>query len=122
MEIGRNTIINNKCVLDRRGGLIIGNNVNISPEVSIYTGGHDMNDNFVYTANQVVIKDYAWIGSRAMIMPGVTIGYGAVVLPGAVVSKDVDDFSVVGGVPASECGKRDKNALNYVLNWRSYFL
>lgn len=119
--IGKNTTINNRCVLDRRGGLFIGDNVNISPGASIFTGGHSIQNNFDYITRPVVIKDYAWIGSNAMIMPGVTVGYGAVVLPGAIVSKNVDDYAIVGGTPAKQCGIRNKNGLNYMLNWRSYF-
>ena len=48
----------------------------------------------------VVIGDDVWIGRRAMIMPGVKIGNGVVVAAGAVVTKDVPDFAIVGGVPA----------------------
>lgn len=55
---------------------------------------------YLSVKNSITIKNEVWIGAGATILPGVTIGNGAVVLAGAVVSKDVSDFSVVGGVPA----------------------
>ena len=47
-----------------------------------------------------VLKSGCWIGARVVILPGVTIGEGSIVGAGAVVTKDVPDYSVVGGVPA----------------------
>jgi acetyltransferase-like isoleucine patch superfamily enzyme len=54
-----------------------------------------------------IIGDDVWIGRNVVIMPGVIIGEGAVIGTGAVVTKNVDSFSVVGGVPASEICKRN---------------
>lgn len=122
LQIGRYTSINRSCVLDGRGGLTIGDNVNISAEAVIYTEGHRINSpDFEHYSKKVVIFDYAWIGTRAMIMPGVTVGKGAVVMPGAVVVKDVPPFAVVGGVPAMKIGERAKN-LTYDLTYRAMFL
>ncbi|WP_307734944.1 CatB-related O-acetyltransferase [Chitinophaga nivalis] len=53
-----------------------------------------------------IIKNDVWIGFDAIIMPGVTIGHGAIIAAGAVVTKDVADYSVVGGNPAKEIRKR----------------
>ena len=50
-----------------------------------------------------------WIASRATILPGVHLGKGAVVACGAVVTKDVLDNTIVGGVPAKQIGKREAN-------------
>ena len=122
VQIGKYTAINRSCVLDGRGGLIIGNNVNISAEVAIYTEGHQINSpGFDHYSKQVIVSDYVWIGTRAMIMPGVTIGKGAVIMPGAVVVKNVAPFSVVGGVPATKIGERT-TALEYNLTYRAAFL
>jgi acetyltransferase-like isoleucine patch superfamily enzyme len=52
------------------------------------------------STNPVVIGDDVWIGANAVILPGVTIGRHCVVAAGAVVTKDVPDNTVVGGVPA----------------------
>lgn len=121
-DIGENSIINRYCTLDYRGGLNIGKNVNISPEVAIYTAGHMINSpTFESYGKSVTINDYVWIGSRAMVMPGCKIGKGAVILPGAVVTSDVEEFTVVGGIPAKKIGNRIKN-LNYNLNWNPMFV
>ena len=53
-----------------------------------------------YTYGKVTIKKNAWLGLNVTVCPGVTIGEYAVVAAGAVVTKDVPDFAVVGGVPA----------------------
>ncbi|WP_176470159.1 acyltransferase [Terribacillus saccharophilus] len=121
IEVGRNTVINNNVVLDGRGKLLIGDNVNISPYVKIYTAEHDVNGSlFDYVEAMVRIEDYAWVSTGSIVLPGVTIGKGAVVASGAVVSKDVDPFTIVGGVPAKKIGTRSTN-LNYSLNYRKYF-
>lgn len=109
INIGRKTIINQQCALDGRGGLTIGDYVDISPGVWILTDGHDMNDPlFREILAPVSIGNHAWIGSRAMILPGVTVGEGAVVAAGAVVTRDVEPYTVVGGVPARQIGTRNR--------------
>jgi acetyltransferase-like isoleucine patch superfamily enzyme len=116
-RIGSNTFINRGCTLDLRGGLEIGENVSISPEVMILTAGHRMDDpGFPVELKRVVISDYVWIGSRAMIMPGVTLGRGCVVAAGAVVTRDVRPLAVVAGVPAREVGERPEGGLGYRLD------
>ena len=107
IAIGRRTIVNQQCCLDGRGGLTIGDYVNISAGVWILTDSHDMNDPlFREVLAPVKIGDYAWIGSRALILPGVTVGEGAVVAAGAVVTRDVEPYTVVAGVPARPVGTR----------------
>lgn len=120
--IGRNTAINRNVIMDARDDVYIGNNVNISAEAAIYTGGHRINStDFAYYSAPVRIEDRVWIGTRAMIMPGVTIGEGAVILPGAVVTQSVPPFSLVGGVPGKVIGTRQKD-LTYDLTYRGWFL
>lgn len=119
ISIGKYCNINKSCVLDGRGGVTIGNCVDIAQEVNIWTEQHDYNDpNFISMEAPVVIEDYVWIASRATILPGITIGRGAVVACGAVVTKDVAPLSIVAGVPAKQIGKRDDN-FNYKLGTRS---
>lgn len=122
VKIGKYTNINRNCILDGRGGLYIGNNVNISAEVAIYTGGHEINSsNFAYYDKPVYIGDRVWIATRAMIMPGVSIGEGAMIMPGAIVSKNIEPYTIVAGIPAKEIGKRNKD-LRYDLKYRSMFI
>ncbi len=101
MTVGENTIINSGCYLDNRRGIYIGSNVVIAHDTKLYTLGHDFNDlTFKTKGSPIVIDDYAILFSNVMVMPGVHIGEGAVVLPGAVVTKNVEPKTVVGGNPA----------------------
>lgn len=122
VSIGDNSVINKRVLLDGRGGhLSIGNNVDIAQEVNIWTEQHDYDD--PYYANKggdVVIEDYVWIASRATILPGVHIGRGAVIASGAVVTKDVPELAIVGGVPAKILKYR-KDCMLYKLGFHYPF-
>ncbi len=119
VRIGRNSWVNRNCTLDIRGGLTIGDNVSISPEVTILTGSHDVNDpSFRDTYEAVTIADHVFIGTRAIIMPGVTLGRGSVVAAGSVVSRDVAPLAIVAGAPARPVGRRDSGATSYTLDAR----
>lgn len=121
IEIGKNTSINRKCYLDSRGGIKIGNNVSISPEVQLITAEHDINDiSFKYVTNSIILEDFVFIGTRAIILPGVHLGKGCVVAAGAVVTKSFSEYSVVAGVPAKIISTRRKD-LNYSCNWMPPF-
>lgn len=89
------------------GPVVIGNDVLMGPEVIIYTQNHSYSKKNTLIRNQgyddykkVIIEDDVWIGRRAMIMPGSHIGKGAVIAAGAVVSGNIPEYAVVGGVPA----------------------
>lgn len=119
--IGSHTNINKKCLLDGRGYLTIGNNVDIAQEVNIWTEQHDYNSpSYKSVDAPVVIEDYVWIASRATVLPGVTIGRGAVVASCAVVTKDVPPLAIVAGVPAKIIGQREDN-MSYQLGNRAWF-
>lgn len=110
LSIGENSIINRRCHLDNRGGIEIGANVCISPEVQIITADHDPDsDDFAGRTNKVIIGDYVFIGSRATILPGVTLGKGSVVAACACVTKDVLPYTVVAGVPARVIKDRNRS-------------
>jgi acetyltransferase-like isoleucine patch superfamily enzyme len=119
--IGSNSVINGKCRIDNKSSITIGNNVSISQEVMILSSDHDP-DSPVFASRDlpVIIEDYVFIGSRATILPGVTIGKGAVIAAGAVVTKNVEPFAIVGGVPAQFIRTR-KAELNYRLSYRRLF-
>ncbi|MEX2007356.1 MAG: acyltransferase [Candidatus Levyibacteriota bacterium] len=121
VRIGRDTIIGEGAVLDGRDKLIIGDHVAFATEVMVYNAEHDLkSEDFHATAAPVEIGDYVFIGPRAIILPGVKIGKGAVVAAGAVVTKDVEDYLIVGGVPAKVIGERKKD-LNYKLGRAAWF-
>ena len=123
LTIGRDTVINQHCLLDGRGGLVIGDNVNISSHVLLVAGTHDVQDGetFAGEAKRIVVEDYAWLCTRCTILPGVTIGRGAVVAAGAVVTKSVVPYAIVAGVPARQIGERTTdlsyNIGNYNVSW-----
>ena len=119
--IGQNTTINKRCVIDGRGRVKIGSNVDIAQDTCIWTEQHDYNSPFYQSVDkEVVIDDYVWIASRATILPGVRIGRGAVIACGAIVTKDVPPLAIVAGVPAKIIGKRD-NVMQYTLGCRAWF-
>lgn len=106
IRIGRNSLIGEYSVIRGQGGVTIGDRVYTSPFVQIVSVNHvfdDPNQPFIdqgITAEGIIIEDDVWIGSGAVITDGVRIGQGAVVAGGAVVTKDVEPHTIVGGVPA----------------------
>lgn len=122
IKIGEDSIVGEGAVLDGRDKLTIGNHVDIASEVMIYNAQHDVRDpSFCAICAPVVIEDYVFIGPRAIILPGVTIKKGAVVGAGAVVTKDVEEGSIVGGTPAKQIGERGVKDLNYQLGRAAWF-
>lgn len=120
--IGNDTIIGEWAVLDGRGKLEIGDHVDIASNVMIYNGEHDINDeNFKAVFAPVIVEDYVFVGPRAIILPGVTVGKGAVIGAGAVVTRNVESFKIVGGVPAKEIGERQLTDPKYKLGRAALF-
>lgn len=91
------------------GGVVVGDRVLIASHVSIVSETHDhtkhpMTDSAV--RRPVTIEDDVWIGTHCTIMPGVKLGQGSVIGAGAVVTKDVEPFSINVGVPCKKVGQR----------------
>lgn len=113
LKVGTGSIIGDGAILDARRGLKIGENVNLSSNVSIYTLQHDhCKPDFSCQKNrnmEVKIGNRVWLGANVIVLPGVTIGEGAVCCAGCVVTKDVEPFSVVAGIPAKKVSERPRN-------------
>ena len=104
LRFGRNVFVNHGCTAVVVGGVDIGDDVMIGPNVQLISGGHSLEPETrrsVSTCAPVRIERGVWIGAGATILPGVTVGGDAVVAAGAVVSRDVAPRTLVGGVPAT---------------------
>ena len=116
ISIGEDTIVGDHAFLDGRAALTIGSHVDIASSVMIYNSEHDLeSEEFSARTEPVEIGNYVFVGPRAIILPGVKIGKGAVVAAGAVVTKDVPEFTIVGGVPAGKIGERRERNPHYIL-------
>lgn len=112
IKIGEGSIIGDNAVLDGRKQIIIGKNVNFSTGVWIWTMQHSTQcPYFSAEGGTVIIGDHAWLSCRVTVLPNVKIGEGAVIAAGAVVTKDVEPYTIYGGVPAKKIGERNKNLL-----------
>ena len=78
-----------------------------------------VNDNKFNEREQISIGNDVWLGARVIILDGVSIGDGAIIAAGAVVTKDVEPYSVVGGIPSKEIRKRfTKDQIGFLTNLR----
>lgn len=108
IKIGKDSLVGEYSVIRGQGGVEIGDRVYTSPFTQIIAVNHVFDDPkrpFVdqgITAEGIVIEDDVWLGAGAVITDGVRVGKGAVVAAGAVVTKDVEPHTVVGGVPAKK--------------------
>ena len=118
VHLGERNVVNFGCVFDgRQYEIRTGSDVSIGPEASILTLGHDpQSPDFSDAGGDVIIGDHVWIAYRAIILPGVKIGDGAVVAAGAVVTGDVEPYSIVAGSPARKIGERTRD-LRYQLHF-----
>ncbi len=102
-RVGRNVFVNQNCTFYDLGGLDIGDDVMIGPNVSLITSGHPLEPSRrrdVVTAKPIVIERNVWIAAGATIIGGVTVGENSVVAAGSVVTRDVPPNTLVGGNPA----------------------
>ncbi len=105
LTLGNNVSINRGCVLHAGGGITMGNDVLIGPNVTIYSQNHNFDSNDIpiykqgYTLNEVIIGNNVWIASNATILPGVSIGDNVVVGANTLVNKNIENGSLVVGNP-----------------------
>jgi acetyltransferase-like isoleucine patch superfamily enzyme len=117
LHIGARANIGWRCVLDARGGLRIGADSVIASDTQLISGRHDFDDDeFVAHFDPITIGDHCWLATRSLVIGGVAVGRGAVVAAGAIVTRDVEDMTVVAGVPAQVIRKRTGN-LDYRIDY-----
>jgi acetyltransferase-like isoleucine patch superfamily enzyme len=110
LVVGTDVFINHGCTINDLGGIEIGDDAMIGPNVSLLSTGHPTpvaDRRTGITVAPIVIGTNVWIGAGATVLGGVTVGDGAVVAAGAVVSRDVPTATLVAGVPAREVRKLD---------------
>ena len=112
IRIGTGSVVGNDAMLDGRNGIQIGENVNISTGIKIYTEQHDLNDPWFRCLDKggaVAIGNHAWISSHSIILPRVCVGEGAVLASGALTAKNLEPFGIYAGVPAKKMGERSRD-------------
>jgi acetyltransferase-like isoleucine patch superfamily enzyme len=103
LRVGANVFVNHGCTLNDIGGIDIGGDTMIGPNVSLLSSGHPTavaERRTGITVAPITIGADVWIGAGATVLGGVTVGDGAVVAAGAVVSHEVPAATLVAGVPA----------------------
>lgn len=103
IRVGRNVFINQNCTFYDLGGIAIGDDVMIGPNVSLITSGHPLEPSqrrAYVLARPIVIERNVWIAAGATVIGGVTVGENAVVAAGSVVTRDVPPNTLAGGNPA----------------------
>jgi len=113
LKIGDNVHIRSGAFIESRGGVEIGNNVNIARNVTIYSSNHNYKGETLPYVKEFILKkvkigNNVWIGDSVKIIPGVTIGDGAIIQMGAVVNKDIPPLAIVGNQPIKIIKYRDK--------------
>jgi acetyltransferase-like isoleucine patch superfamily enzyme len=113
IEIGQYSSINSFCSVSGHGGLKIGSSVRIASHVVILSSSHnfdDINSSILsqgVSGSKTEVGDDVWIGSHVIVLGGVTIGSHSIIAAGSVVTKDVPEYSIVGGVPAKLIRQRE---------------
>ena len=112
LTIGNNVGISQNSFIGARAKIIIGDNVIFGPFVTVYAGNHNygLPNKFIReqgeTRQGIVIGNDCWIGSGSTILDGVTIGDGCIIAAGSVVTKNIEAFSLAGGIPAKKIKNR----------------
>lgn len=107
LSIGKNTWIGENVWLDNVAPISIGNNVCISQGAFLVTGNHNYKKtSFDLILAAIHIDDGVWIGAKAIVCPGTVCASHAVISAGAVVSGNIDAFTIYKGNPAQKTGVR----------------
>ena len=105
MNVAENVFVNHGFTAMAAGGITIETQVMIGPNVTVVTDNHDFENLMILRCKGVRICQGAWIGANVTILPGVTVGEHAIIAAGAVVTKDVEPWTIVAGCPAKPIRK-----------------
>lgn len=122
ISIGRSTI-GVGCILDGRYGIEIRDSACLGGNVKIWTAQHNVNDPYFSTkgkCGKVIIEPYVWVASCSTILPNTILHIGAVIASNGVVTKDVEAYTICGGVPAKKIGERNSK-LKYLVGGKDYW-
>lgn len=100
VKIGKRVVIMNNSLFMSAGGIEIEDDVLVAANAQLISNNHDPEEHSIITCRPIKLKRNCWIGAGATILPGVTVGENAIVGAGAVVTKDVEANTIVGGIPA----------------------
>lgn len=124
IEVGKNFFANYNCTIIDVAKVVIGDNCQIAPNVSIYTAGHPVHPvarNSAYEYGiEVTIGDNVWIGGNTVILPGVHIGSNTVIGAGSVVTHDIPDWVVAAGNPCKVIRKITEEDFGYYYRDRKF--
>lgn len=116
IQLGDRVYLATGCWIDGMGGLVIEDEVMLSPYVVVTTSSHCFKNNSVCgggsRTSPVRIGKGAWVASHAVIVAGATVGAGSIIGANAVVSGDIPDNVFAGGVPARVIGPRKDGVAN----------
>lgn len=118
VKIGNYTNINANCIIDGRGdGIEISTNVDIAPQVNIWSLEHDPHHpNYLARSGKVIIHNNVWIANRAIVLPGTIIKEMAIIGAGCVVSKTCEASTIYVGAKQKEINKRSTLVKDYQLS------
>lgn len=130
INIGDYVHIGPNCYFNAKAKIIINKGTIIGPNCRFITANHNYNSNDLQSIpydnvdiiNKIEIGQAVWIADSAIVLSGVTIGKGAIIAAGSVVTKDVPEYSLVGGNPAKVIKYRDKEVFDDLLNKSCYTL
>lgn len=120
ITIGKNVIIGEYTTIQAQANVTIENDVLLASKIQFISNTHtyeDINTPVKYQPNissPILVKSGAWIGINATILAGVTIGRNSVVGGGSLVTRDVPDYTVVGGIPAKPIKKYDTLSRSWI--------
>jgi putative colanic acid biosynthesis acetyltransferase WcaF len=115
LHLGERVQVGFRVVLDARGGITVGDDVNISSDSQLLTARHAVHSpEFEREVASIVLEDHVWVATRAMVLAGVRLGSGAVLAAGGVATRDIPGGAIAAGVPARVIGPRHSD-LSYRL-------